>query len=364
MIQNDKAQYSYDAFNRTTKVETFDGNIQLNRYDAEGLRYEMEENGNLVQFIFNQEQEVVTEEDSTGITRLIRDTELIARSTDTVRTYYHYASDEMGSTTHIVDEAGVVQNWYEYDAWGNITAKQEAIPNRYTYYGQQLDPITQQYYLRARFYNPVIARFTQEDTYRGDGLNLYAYCHNNPVFYIDSSGSTCCKGTKDPLQRVPTSFPNQRQPTALVPYEPEFATKQSTPYGNSCSNANTKPPNQGVSTFASVSNSQVNQPAKPMADNPSIDRFVSENLIDGSSMNSSDILDLAIKFLGEGYTEPQPGSGRFVSADGTRVFRMGENDILGRHGGGPHVNFEVLGPNPKKPGKMRVIKDIHIYIKD
>ena len=128
LLVDDKAQYSYDAFNRTTKVETFDGNIQLNRYDAEGLRYEMEENGNLVQFIFNQEREVVTEEDSTGITRLIRDTELIARSTDTARTYYHYASDEMGSTTHIVDEAGAVQNWYEYDAWGNITAKQEAIP--------------------------------------------------------------------------------------------------------------------------------------------------------------------------------------------------------------------------------------------
>ncbi len=60
--------------------------------------------------------------------------------------------------------------------------------NRFTYYGQQLDPITQQYYLRARFYNPVIARFTQEDTYRGDGLNLYAYCANNPVYYVDPSG--------------------------------------------------------------------------------------------------------------------------------------------------------------------------------
>ncbi|WP_341473337.1 RHS repeat-associated core domain-containing protein [Clostridium estertheticum] len=29
--------------------------------------------------------------------------------------------------------------------------------------------ITNQYYLRARFYNPVIGRFTQEDVYRGMG---------------------------------------------------------------------------------------------------------------------------------------------------------------------------------------------------
>ena len=45
LLQDDKARYSYDAFNRTVKVETFDGNVQVNRYDAEGLRHEMEENG-------------------------------------------------------------------------------------------------------------------------------------------------------------------------------------------------------------------------------------------------------------------------------------------------------------------------------
>ena len=28
----------------------------------------------------------------------------------------------------------------------------------------------------------------QEDVYRGDGLNLYAYCGNNPVMYADPSG--------------------------------------------------------------------------------------------------------------------------------------------------------------------------------
>lgn len=190
LLADDKARYSYDAFNRTEKVETFDGHIQLNRYDAEGLRYEMEENGNLVQFIFNQNREVVAEEDSSGLNRLIRGTELIAAnsSADSARTYYHYASDEMGSTTHIVDEAGAVKNRYEYDAWGNITAQEEAVPNRFKFTGQQLDPVTQQYYLRARFYNPVVARFTQEDTYRGDGLNLYAYCENNPVCYVDPSG--------------------------------------------------------------------------------------------------------------------------------------------------------------------------------
>ena len=190
LLQDDKARYSYDAFNRTVKVETFDGNVQVNRYDAEGLRHEMEENGRLVRFIFHKGEAVAEQEENSNVIRLIRGSELIARSSDSesARTYYHYASDEMGSTTHIVDESGNVQNRYAYDAWGRIEVKEEAVPNRFTYYGQQIDPITQQYYLRARFYNPVIGRFTQEDTYRGDGLNLYAYCQNNAVMYIDPSG--------------------------------------------------------------------------------------------------------------------------------------------------------------------------------
>ena len=196
LVKDDKASYTYDAFNRNTRVETFDGNIQINHYDAEGLRAEMEENGRLVQFIFNPAKEVVTETEDKTVLRYIRGSELIARNTDAVRTYYHYASDEMGSITHVTDEEGKLLNHYEYDAWGNLTAEEEQVPNRFKYTGEQFDPITQQYYLRARFYNPALARFMQEDTYRGDGLNLYTYCANNPVIYADPSGHWCDKKEK------------------------------------------------------------------------------------------------------------------------------------------------------------------------
>ncbi|MDE7200650.1 MAG: hypothetical protein K2O91_01795, partial [Lachnospiraceae bacterium] len=192
LLKDDKAKYTYDAFNRTEKVETFDGHVQINRYDAEGLRHEMEEDGRLVQFIFRGD-EIVTEEKDSSIIRYIRGYDLIASDAESARTYYHYASDEMSSITHIVGtthEMGEdhILNHYEYDAWGNATVCEETVENRFRFNGQQYDPITQQYYLRARFYNPVIARFTQEDTYRGDGLNLYAYCRNNPVYYVDPSG--------------------------------------------------------------------------------------------------------------------------------------------------------------------------------
>ena len=187
-------------------------------YDAEGLRHEMEENGSLVKFIFNPDREAVVEESSSSLTRYIRSSELIARNTDAARTYYHYVSDEMGSTTHIVDEDGIILNHYTYDAWGNLTAQEEAVPNRFKFTGQQLDPVTQQYYLRARFYNPVIARFTQEDTYRGDGLNLYAYCANRPTYYIDPTGHWC-----DTKQDTFNKLASER---GLDPDKMDYDTKQ------------------------------------------------------------------------------------------------------------------------------------------
>ena len=94
---------------------------------------------------------------------------------------YHYVSDEQGSITHVLSEDAEILNNYSYDAFGNIIEKTEKVENRFCYNGEMLDPVTQQYYLRARFYNPVIGRFTQEDTYYGDGLNLYQYCQANPL---------------------------------------------------------------------------------------------------------------------------------------------------------------------------------------
>ena len=192
--------YKNDAFNRVTRVETTTGQVQINRYDAEGLRYEMEENKKLVQFIFNENREVVVEKSDSDIKRLIRSYDLWASECEPEKTWYHYASDEQGSTVFITDDNKVC-NKYDYDAWGNLTTCEEIIPNRFLYTGQQFDQITQQYYLRARYYNPVIARFTKEDVYRGNGLNLYTYCDNNPVIYYDPSGFVCDK-LKDIYSKV------------------------------------------------------------------------------------------------------------------------------------------------------------------
>lgn len=78
-------------------------------------------------------------------------------------------------------------------------------------------------------------------------------------------------------------------------------------------------------------------------------------------VKTDDALDKAIKFLGKGYKDM--GNGRFVSADKLRQIRMDDPDILGHHYKGPHINFDILKPNPIRPNKMIVIDKIHMLLK-
>ncbi|MHC1686048.1 MAG: RHS repeat-associated core domain-containing protein [Clostridiaceae bacterium] len=181
------ASYSYNSFNQTIKAVTKEGNTLVNRYDAEGLRFEIEENERFTRFIFNKDSIIAElDENDNVISRFSRGFEVVSGEIND--NWYYYHQDEQGSTASITNEDGKVENSYFYDAFGVMLESTENVHNRITYTGQQFDAVTQQYYLRARFYNPVIGRFTQEDVYRGDGLNLYAYCGNNPVVYYDPSG--------------------------------------------------------------------------------------------------------------------------------------------------------------------------------
>ena len=178
--------FSYNSRHQQTRVEIENGNVQENRYDAEGLRFELLENGRRTSFVYHngellheegREEQEISYHLGAGIEAFRRGQEL-----------YYYHRDEQLSTALVTDEHRNVQNSYQYDAFGMPLGTTEKLNNRIRYTGQQYDELTEQYYLRARYYNPVAGRFMQEDVYQGDGLNLYAYCGNNPVVYDDPSG--------------------------------------------------------------------------------------------------------------------------------------------------------------------------------
>ena len=219
-------RFSYNSRHQQTRVETETGSVQENRYDAEGLRFELLENGRRTSFVYHDGellQEEGREEQKTSY-HLGAGMEAFRRGQEL--SYYH--RDEQLSTTFITGGHGDVLNSYQYDAFGMSLGTTEKLNNRIRYTGQQYDDVTGQYYLRARYYNPVAGRFMQEDVYQGDGLNLYAYCGNNPVVYDDPSGyaSTSTGKACPPQGKISESVDetsygkSSSNCTELVPYYP------------------------------------------------------------------------------------------------------------------------------------------------
>ena len=195
----------YDGFNRLQKVESIKKGLKTIvefAYNGDDLRTSKtvkKSNNNyqpeVTMYYYDRQHVIVETNDSGSIqARYVRGINYIARiGNDNHQSYYLYNGH--GDVVQTVAENGTVENQYDYDIFGNpiLTVEEGGYSNAIRYSGEFYDQETGLYYLRARYYDSYTGRFVSEDSYWGEdsnplSLNLYTYCENDPVDFIDPSG--------------------------------------------------------------------------------------------------------------------------------------------------------------------------------
>jgi len=164
-------------------------------YDPSGRRIEKNVDGYKTRYVYDGGNVIAEYDDNNNLTRKYihgaRVDELVCMidvSDNNAAYYYHY--DALGSVVALSNSSGDSCQSYEYSAYGQVAVEYpEFKANPYMFTGRRFDYETGLYYYRARYYNPYIGRFLQTDPIGySAGMNLYAYCRNNPLVLTDPSG--------------------------------------------------------------------------------------------------------------------------------------------------------------------------------
>ena len=112
---------------------------------------------------------------------------------------YFYVRDYLQNILGIVDQNGKLVAKYKYDAYGNSKGIEDTsgcslgTRNPFRYKGYYYDDDTGMYYCKSRFYVPKWRRWLNSDSINYlepqniSCLNLFAYCNNNPLMYVDEN---------------------------------------------------------------------------------------------------------------------------------------------------------------------------------
>ena len=217
--KTEETAYSYDANgNQITKtaeskteINIYDGLNQLigftdgettasYKYNADGLRTSKTVDGKTINHIWDGSKQIVVDMDDSdwySAEVYVRGTNLLAKfskQSGNVKTnYQYYTQNAHGDVVNLTDAQGAITKSYKYDAFGVEQNIDDADSNVFRYCGEYYDSESGTIYLRARYYDPTIGRFISRDSVTGENtdplsLNLYTYCHNNPIIGTDPSG--------------------------------------------------------------------------------------------------------------------------------------------------------------------------------
>ena len=224
--KKDGKGYQYDQLGNPTTYRGYDLTWQGRRlvqfdgveytYDADGIRTSKRDDNKTIKF-FTDKNQIVAEQlvvngSIKGSRYYIYGADGIAGFRQGKETYL-FRKNIQGDVTHIYklqeNKPLELQAQYVYDAWGNCKVLNSdgvevdfeknrnfiGHTNPFRYRGYYFDYETGFYYLQTRYYDPQTGRFISADSIEYldpetlGGLNLYAYCGNNPVMATDETGT-------------------------------------------------------------------------------------------------------------------------------------------------------------------------------
>ncbi len=110
------------------------------------------------------------------------------------------------------DENGKIICYEEYHPFGTTSyqatdASIQANAKRYRYTGMERDDETGLNYHNARYYIPWLGRWMNPDPIGiGDGVNVYAYCGNNPLGHVDKKGTQAQENSRMKILKPEINF--------------------------------------------------------------------------------------------------------------------------------------------------------------
>lgn len=200
-------QSSEDSKNETSEKEAVDEEVlsesidkskpyMQTSYDSNGMRTQKSVDGVKTNYYYDSNKNLIALVKGNDTLLVYYDSDGSATSFSYNGTMYFYVKNLQGDVIRIIDLAGTEVASYVYDAWGNIKdtkgdpTVRELNPIRY--WGYVYDTETSLYYLQSRYYDPLTGRFLNADVYCDTGTdttlstNMFAYCENNSVNYIDN----------------------------------------------------------------------------------------------------------------------------------------------------------------------------------
>lgn len=184
--------YTYDALNRLIAVSNGTDNYSY-VYNGLGQRVSVTHNGVVTRYVVDPSSDGNLVGEYTNANTLIARYDygwgLVSQSAGGGASYYQF--DALGNTAGLLGAAGVVQNRYSYQPFGQTMTRSETTPNHFEFVGQW--GVTAEGFgasmMGARFYDPIAGRFIQRDPSGiGGGINPYTYVRNNPTRNTDASG--------------------------------------------------------------------------------------------------------------------------------------------------------------------------------